>query len=106
MFYLGIDVSKKSCRYLLLNPEGQKVKGFSLDNTQQAFQDLLKRFEDLSIPKEDLLIGLEASGGFWENLYSFLKEMGSVSSSSTLTTPTNSGKLWPKKPKPMRSTPS
>ena len=76
MFYLGMDVSKKSCRYLLLNPEGQKVKSFSLDNTHETFQNLLQRLEDLSIPKENLLIGLEASGGFWENLYSFLKEQG------------------------------
>jgi hypothetical protein len=26
MFYPGIDVSKKSSRYVLLNPEGQKSK--------------------------------------------------------------------------------
>src|SRR5512139_1570280 len=76
MFHLGIDVSKKSCRYFLINPEGQKVKSFSLDNTHVAFQNLLKRLEELSIPKEDLLIGLEASGGFWENLYSHLKDNG------------------------------
>jgi transposase len=76
MFCLGIDVSKKSCRYFLINPEGQKVKSFSLDNTHETFQNLLKRLEELSIPKEDLLIGLEASGGFWENLYSHLKDNG------------------------------
>jgi transposase len=76
MFCLGIDVSKKSCRSLLLNPEGQKVISFCLDNTHESFQNLLKRLEVLSLPKEDLLIGLEASGGFWENLYSFLKDNG------------------------------
>jgi transposase len=76
MFHLGIDVSKKSCRYLLINQEGQKVKGFSLDNTHEAFQNLLKRLQELSIPKEDLIIGLEASGGFWENLYSHLNDNG------------------------------
>jgi len=76
MFHLGIDVSKKSCHYFLINPEGKKVKSFSLDKTHDAFQNLLKRLEDLSIPKEDLLIGLEASGGFWENLYSHLKDNG------------------------------
>lgn len=76
MFHLGIDVSKKSCRYFLINPEGQKVKSFSLDNTHGAFQNLLKRLQELSIPKEDLLIGLEALGGFWENLYSHLKDNG------------------------------
>ena len=76
MFHLGIDVSKKSSRYVLLNPEGRKVKSFSLDNSHEAFQDLLERLKELSIPKEDLLIGLEATGGFWENLYSHLKENG------------------------------
>jgi transposase len=76
MFCLGIDVSKKSCRYFILNEEGQKLKSFSLDNTHEAFQNLLERLKDLPIPKEKLLIGLEASGGFWENLYSHLKENG------------------------------
>jgi transposase len=76
MFCLGIDVSKKSCRYFILNEEGQKLKSFSLDNTHEAFQNLLERLKGLSIPKEKLLIGLEASGGFWENLYSYLKENG------------------------------
>ncbi len=76
MFCLGIDVSKKSCRYLVLNEEGQKLKSFSLDNTHEAFQNLLERLKGLSVPKEKLLIGLEASGGFWENLYSHLKENG------------------------------
>ena len=76
MFYLGIDVAKKSCRYLLLNEAGEKVKSFSLDNNHQAFQNLLERLQALAIPKENLLIGLEASGGFWENLYTHLKENG------------------------------
>jgi transposase len=76
MFCLGIDVSKKSCRYFILNEEGQKLKSFSLDNTHEAFQNLLERLKGLSVPKEKLLIGLEASGGFWENLYSHLKENG------------------------------
>jgi hypothetical protein len=65
MFTLGIDVSKKYCRYLILNEEGQKVKSFSLDNTHEALQNPLERLKGLSIPKEKLLIGLEASGGFW-----------------------------------------
>jgi transposase len=47
-----------------------------LDNTHEAFQNLLERLKGLSVPKEKLLIGLEASGGFWENLYSHLKENG------------------------------
>ncbi len=117
MFCLGIDVSKKSCRYLILNEEGQKITSFSLDNTYEAFQNLLERLKTLSIPKEKLLIGLEASGGFWENLYSHLKENGF---SVVLLNPYHTNKfrealanqpeadppLWWKKPRPMISTPS
>jgi transposase len=39
-------------------------------------QKLLEHLKGLSILKENLLIGLEASGGFWENLYFHLKENG------------------------------
>jgi transposase len=79
-------MSKKSCYYPLLHKEGQKLKSFSLDNTHEAFstrggsdsvgQNLLERLKALSIPKEILLIGLEAPRGFWENLYSYFKENG------------------------------
>ncbi|MGQ9510235.1 MAG: IS110 family transposase [Thermodesulfobacteriota bacterium] len=49
---------------------------FSLDNIHEAFQNLLEFLKALSIPKGNLLIKLEASGGFWENLYSHFKENG------------------------------
>jgi len=76
MFYLAIDVSKKSKRYLILKQKGQKVKSFSLENTREAFRNLLDRLKTFSIPNEKLLIALEASGGFWKNLYSRLTENG------------------------------
>ena len=76
MFTLGIDLSKKTSRYLLLNPEGRKVKSFTLENSPEGFQNLLQRLQELSIPQADLLIGMEATGNFWENLYSHLKGKG------------------------------
>jgi transposase len=76
MFTLGIDVSKKTSRYLLLNPEGRKVKSFTLESSPEGFRNLLQRLQELSIPQADLLIGMEATGNFWENLYSHLKERG------------------------------
>jgi len=74
MFTLGIDVSKKSSRYLLLSPEGRRVKAFTLENSPEGFQILLQRLQEFSIPKGHLRIGLEATGNFWENLYAWLKE--------------------------------
>ena len=76
VFTLGIDVSQKTSRYLLLNPEGRKVKSFTLENSPEGFQSLLQRLQELSIPQADLLIGMEATGNFWENLYSYLKGKG------------------------------
>ncbi len=77
MFYLGIDVSKKTHRFVILDNEGEKVtKPFSLQNTQEDFQKLLKRLKELNLSPENTLAGLEATGSFWENLYSFLSEAG------------------------------
>ena len=77
MFYLGIDVAKKTHRFVILDNEGEKAaKPFSLQNTQEDFQKLLKRLEELNLSPENTLAGLEATGSFWENLYSFLTEKG------------------------------
>ncbi len=77
MFYLGIDVSKKTHRFVILDNEGEKAtKPFSLQNTQEDFQKLLQRLKELSLAPENTLAGLEATGSFWENLYSFLTEAG------------------------------
>lgn len=77
MFYLGIDVAKKTHRFVILDHEGEKLaKPFSLQNTQEDFQKLLKRLKELDLSFENTLAGLEATGSFWENLYSFLTEAG------------------------------
>jgi len=76
MFCLGIDVSKKTARYLILDESGNKLKSFTLENDKEMLETLPDRFESLSISKDNLLIGIEATGGFWENIYSFLKDKG------------------------------
>jgi len=77
MFYLGVDVSKKTHRFVILDNEGEKVtKPFSLQNTREDFQKLLKRLKELSLAPENTLAGLEATGSFWENLYSLLTKAG------------------------------
>jgi transposase len=76
MFCLGIDVSQKTSSCLILNPEGRKVKAFPMENAPAGLERLLLKLEELSIPKEDLLIGFEATGNFWENLYVHLQEKG------------------------------
>jgi len=77
MFYLGIDVSKKTHHFVVLDNEGEKFsKSFTLQNTHEDFQKLIKRLKELNLSSENTLAGLEATGIFWENLYSFLTEAG------------------------------
>ena len=77
MDYLGIDVSKKTHRFVLLDNEGEKFsKPFSLENSNDGFQKLSVRLKDLNLSGENLLCGLEATGIWWENLYSFLTAQG------------------------------
>ncbi|GER93129.1 IS110 family transposase [hot springs metagenome] len=76
MFYLGIDVSKKAARYFILDESGSKLKAFTVDTNKESLESLLERFKSLSITTDNLLIGIEATGSFWENTYSFLKNKG------------------------------
>jgi len=76
MFYLGIDVAKKSSRYLVLDEQGKRVTSFTLENLKEQFQNLLLRLQEVKIDSKDILAGLEATGHFWENLYQFMQEKG------------------------------
>jgi transposase len=75
MNYLGIDVSKANSRYVFLDNDGEKlVKPFTLDNGHNDFNKLLDRLKELTLLPDNLLIGIEATGIWWENLYSLLTE--------------------------------
>ena len=75
MNYLGIDVSKSTSRYVFLDNDGEKLtKSFTLDNNHQDFTRLLHRLKELNLSPESILIGIEATGIWWENLYSLLTE--------------------------------
>ncbi len=77
MFYLGIDVSQKTHRFVLLDDQGEKLtKPFTIQNTQEHFQELLQRLEALNLSPDNTLAGLEATGSCWENLYCLLTEKG------------------------------
>ena len=75
MNYLGIDVSKSTSRCVFLDDNGEKLtKAFTLQNNNHDFNKLLSRLAELSLKADNLLIGLEATGIWWENLYCLLTE--------------------------------
>ncbi len=75
MNYLGIDVSKSTSRYVLLDNDGeQTTKSFTLPNDQKSFTQIIERFKELQLTTDNILIGIEATSIWWENLYCFMTE--------------------------------
>jgi len=75
MNYLGIDVSKATSRYVFLDDAGERfTKSFTLDNDHQGFNKLLEKLKELTLSPDNILIGIEATGIWWENLYGMLTE--------------------------------
>jgi len=73
MFYLGIDVSKKTHRVVIIDNYGEKAsKSFSIKSSSEDFENLLNYLKEHNLSPENLLAGLEATGNFWKNIYSYL----------------------------------
>ena len=74
--YVGIDVSSKSNVVYLMLPNGDKLSNFELKNSQDGSSQLVKRilsamtFHSL----DTVLIGLEATSVYGDNLVYFLRE--------------------------------
>lgn len=75
MHYLGIDVSKSTSRCVILDNDGERFsKAFTLQNNNHDFNKLLSKLQELNLTFDKVLIGLEATGIWWENLYCLLTE--------------------------------
>ena len=77
MYTVGIDIAKQNHKCLCLDNEGEKLsKTISFSNTTPGYQQLLSYFTSLGITRQNSKIGLEATGNYRENLYSFLSTKG------------------------------
>ena len=74
--YVGIDVSSKSNVVYLMLPNGDKLSNFEVKNSQDGSSQLVKRiFSALTSHSLDtVLIGLEATSVYGDNLVYFLRE--------------------------------
>ncbi len=78
--YVGIDVSSRANVAYLMKPDGSKHSNFSVANSLDGSRQLVKRIlsaitsESLS----DVIIGLEATSVYGDNLVCFLREDGSL----------------------------
>ena len=71
MIYVGIDVAKDTHYAAAMNTDGEVLlKPFAFNNNAEGFSSLLKKLN--SFDKSELLIGLESTGIYSENLICFL----------------------------------
>lgn len=73
MFYLGIDVGKFSHSMCLLSKDEQ-ISIWQTNNNKEGFKDLSIKLKKIDC--SNLLIGMEATGHYFLNLYQFFLENG------------------------------
>ena len=74
--YVGIDVSSKSNVVNLMLPDGEKHSNFSVPNSQDGSTQMIKRILSVltSHSLDTVIIGLEATSVYGDNLVYFLRE--------------------------------
>ena len=76
-FIVGIDVGSESCLVAVLAPDKRVVvKPFAIPNTGDGFSQLEHKLAHLDALPHQILIGLEATGRYWETIYHFLQQRG------------------------------
>ena len=80
--YVGIDVSSKSNVVYLMLPNGDKHSNFSVANSYEGSTQLVKRIYSAltSHSLDTVLIGLEATNVYGDNLVYFLREDATLAS--------------------------
>jgi transposase len=77
MHYIGIDIAKSFHVAVILDQRANKpLASLKFDNTQEGFKKLLEWLSGQGFGYGDCVVGLEATGLLFENLYLYLKEAG------------------------------
>ena len=73
MFYVGIDIAKKSHEISILDDSnGVLEPSLKVGNTSEGTQKLLTLFDKHKVLPENCIIGMESTGHYWLVFYSFL----------------------------------
>jgi transposase len=84
-YYLGIDVGKFSHSLCLLKEEGKKTI-FQINNNREGFEKLKQILVELNCTN-NILIGMEATGHYFLNLYDWLLQSGVATDQIALLNP-------------------
>src|SRR5215470_15230641 len=76
-YVVGIDVGSQQLFYTVCQPDKRAViKPTPLGNDRTGFARLDGALRQLGVPPERILIGVEATSHYSDNLYEFLKQQG------------------------------
>ena len=76
-YVVGIDIGSQTCDFCVLKPDkSQVIKSTEFANARPGFEVLHSKLVQLGVPPEQVLIGLEATSRYGENLYLFLENQG------------------------------
>ena len=76
-YVVGLAVGSETCLVAVLRPDKRVVlKPFVISNAGPGFEALVSKVGQLGCPPAQILVGLEATGRSWENIYYFLAQHG------------------------------
>lgn len=74
---VGIDVSKDKHDCFIVSSDGEVLADvFTIPNTMDGFHCLLQQIQDHAAPRDEIKVGLEATGHYSYNLLGFLLDNG------------------------------
>ncbi|OQB11234.1 MAG: Transposase IS116/IS110/IS902 family protein [Firmicutes bacterium ADurb.Bin193] len=77
MFYCGIDIAKHKHEASVIDADGTALlDSLSFSNSKDGCGKLLALFDRLNIIKDNVLIGMEATGHYWLSVHAFFLELG------------------------------
>lgn len=77
MHYAGIDIAKYRHEATVIDAAGKALlDSISFPNTKEGCEKLLTLLSRLGIAKEDVIIGMEATGHYWLSVHAFFLELG------------------------------
>ncbi len=78
MYYIGIDIAKRSHEICFTNETGDVLDGnsFNIPNTISGIDKFQKKLNKFGLAPDNALVGMEATGHYWLVFYSWLVEQG------------------------------
>ena len=75
MYYIGVDIAKDKHYVCVLDDNNELVlKPFWIYSDILGLTELEKRISKLSLDRDDFIFGIESTGAFSENIYSYLTD--------------------------------